>query len=73
MKRRKTPATIAAATSSTKNTATTAATASTSPTPVVATPPGVLYGRSRSGSRKRRTMCETSISTYDTVAPKTAI
>ena len=37
--------------------------ASTSATPVVSVPPGVRYGRSRSGSRERSTMCESIIST----------
>ena len=58
---------------STRKVATTASTASTSATPEVTTPPGVRYGRSRFGSRERSTMCESIISTYDTVAPKTAM
>ena len=41
--------------------------------PVVTTPPGVRYGRSRSGSFLPSTMWETIIRTYETVAPKTAI
>ena len=36
-------------------------------------PPGVRYGRSRSGSRERSAMCESIISTYDTAAPNTAM
>ena len=52
-----------AAVVSTRKVATTAAIASTSATPVVSVPPGVRYGRSRSGSRERSTMCESIIST----------
>ncbi len=52
-----------AAVVSTRNVATTASTASTSATPEVFVPPGVRYPRSSSGSRARRTMCESIIST----------
>ncbi len=52
-----------AAFSSTKNTAITAAIASTSPTPEVSVPPGVVYGRSSSGSLRRRMMWLSSMST----------
>ena len=41
----------------------TAATASTSAIEVVTTPPGVRYGRGRSGSRNRSTTCESVSST----------
>ena len=64
---------MAAATSSTKNVATTAATASTAAMPVVTTPPGRAVRPLQAGLAERSTMCDTLSSTYDTVAPKTAM
>ena len=67
------PAVMAAASLSTKNVAMTAATARTRAIEVVTMPPGVRYGRGSDGSRNRSTMCDRLSSTYETVAPNTAM